>query len=159
MALMQCLILATIMPNRPPSIGRHTRKAPRIVTKEQMSRAMEIRNTALWQRHRDHMRDRYPMCVLCSTVECPQPAESVHHIKPLELYPDLAFTDWNTAPVCNACHGTLNQLERTGRQDEAEAMFDEWVQLVKSGNDAILTEKRRPLETDGAKPRTQRRLP
>ena len=119
------------MPNRPPSIGRQARKAPRIVTAEQVSRAAEFRNTANWQRHRNHMRDRFPLCVLCSTVEHPQPSESVHHIKPLELYFDLRVTDWNTAPVCNACHGTLNQLERTGRQDEAEAMFVEWVREVR----------------------------
>lgn len=38
-----------------------------------------------------------------------KPAEVVHHIYPLENYPELAYEDWNLIPLTNGIHNTFHE--------------------------------------------------
>lgn len=38
-------------------------------------------------------------------------AEMVHHIYPKEIYPELAFIDWNLLPLTNTKHNTFHDRE------------------------------------------------
>ena len=64
-------------------------------------------------------------------------AEVVHHIYPLEKYPELAYEEWNLLPLTNAVHNTFhdrNNNEVIGRgiywqnkrRKEFEDFYSEW---------------------------------
>lgn len=48
-------------------------------------------------------RDNY-LCKKCLRYGRRTEASTVHHIKHLEDYPELAFVDSNLISLCNACH-------------------------------------------------------
>ena len=58
----------------------------------------------------------YPLCVdPFREHEGPEPVESVHHVKPLKDYPELAFVTANLRSLCDSCHNQIEQLERSGK--------------------------------------------
>ena len=48
-------------------------------------------------------------------------ADDTHHIYGLRQRPDLAYKEDCTAPVCTACHGKLNAMER--KNEPTEQLF------------------------------------
>lgn len=48
-------------------------------------------------------RDRF-LCQHCLRYGRRVDATTVHHIKELEKYPELAYTDSNLVSLCDACH-------------------------------------------------------
>lgn len=48
-------------------------------------------------------RDGY-MCQHCKRYGRRVPAKVVHHIKHVDEYPELAYTDSNLVSLCEACH-------------------------------------------------------
>lgn len=54
-------------------------------------------------RERALRRDRY-QCQLCRRYGRIREAQEVHHIKPVEIRPDLAFSLDNLVSLCHACH-------------------------------------------------------
>jgi hypothetical protein len=66
-----------------------------------------------------------PFCERRQRGEWPA-AESVHHIRPVQNFPQLALIAENTAPVCNECHSIVETLERAGKS--TAHLFDGWQQ-------------------------------
>ena len=58
-----------------------------------------------WKKKRAYIlkRDEH-VCQECKRYGKTAPATTVHHVKPLELYPELWLTDKNLISVCNKCH-------------------------------------------------------
>lgn len=58
-----------------------------------------------WIRKRDAIlrRDGY-LCRECKRYGRRREAVLVHHIKPVEFFPDLAFVDENLVSLCAECH-------------------------------------------------------
>lgn len=82
-----------------------------------LAMARKIRDSARWQRVRDDLRIRWPLCADPFKAHAidPQATTSIHHIEPLEQHPELAFDPNNLAPACGACHARLNAMERKGQ--------------------------------------------
>ena len=58
-----------------------------------------------WKCKRRHIlaRDGYS-CVWCRRYGRTREAVEVHHLKPVESYPELAWIDTNLVSLCAACH-------------------------------------------------------
>lgn len=74
---------------------------------------------------------RYGVSVLASTV---------HHIYPVEEYPELAYTNWNLISLCEAKHNSMhdrvtNELTALGKQwqEKKRVEFEKW-KKEKEGN-------------------------
>lgn len=82
------------------------------------SDARKIRSSRAWAETRDLVRCRFPVC--CDPLGRHEQAgevaatEEVHHIAPLAKRPDLAHEPTNLAPLCVACHATIEAMERRG---------------------------------------------
>lgn len=48
------------------------------------------------------------MCVECKKYGRRHDATTVHHIKELEQYPELALVDSNLVSLCEACHNKMH---------------------------------------------------
>ena len=51
----------------------------------------------------------------------PRPATAVHHIKPRELYPELALDLDNLISLCDACHNRRHPEKGSGEARPAQA--------------------------------------
>ena len=62
-------------------------------------------NDPKWRRKSEQIkrRDGY-MCRECRRFGKRRPAEIVHHIKPVEEWPELAYIDANLISLCRKCH-------------------------------------------------------
>ena len=58
-----------------------------------------------WKRKRRSIlkRDKF-LCQECKKYGRRRDAQTVHHIKAVELFPELAFVGNNLISLCNACH-------------------------------------------------------
>lgn len=52
-------------------------------------------------------RDQYK-CRECRRYGRSREAKEVHHIKHVDSYPELAFTDTNLVSLCHACHNKMH---------------------------------------------------
>ena len=61
--------------------------------------------SAKWKTTRNRVlrRDRY-QCRICRRYGRNREALEVHHIQPVEIRPDLAFSMDNLVSLCHACH-------------------------------------------------------
>lgn len=64
-----------------------------------------IYQTTKWRRKREQIlkRDKY-QCTICKRYGKMRQAAVVHHIKPLQEYPELAWDDDNLTSLCRKCH-------------------------------------------------------
>lgn len=72
--------------------------------------AMEFNyNSKRWKQKRARIlrRDKY-MCVECRKYGRHREAVTVHHIKHVDEYPELAYIDSNLESLCNACHNKMH---------------------------------------------------
>lgn len=74
-----------------------------------------------------NQRDNYE-CQVCKsmgkvTLKIESSKLIVHHIKPLEYYPDLALEPDNLLTVCQSCH---NQIHFNAAFSNAKSWDDEW---------------------------------
>lgn len=69
-----------------------------------------------WLRKRESIlrRDKY-RCVYCRSYGRATEAVTVHHIKHVDMHPDLAFVDSNLVSLCQACHNKEHP-EKGGRK-------------------------------------------
>lgn len=72
----------------------------------------EFYNSAAWLRMRDRVlrRDGY-MCRISLRFGKARQAEMVHHIFPLDEFPQYALAAWNLISLTNAVHNTLHDRE------------------------------------------------
>ncbi|TKI55111.1 HNH endonuclease [Brevibacillus antibioticus] len=63
-----------------------------------------------WKRKREAIlrRDKY-MCQESKRYGKTEPATTVHHIYPLEFYPELAFVDWNLISLSDKQHNAMHE--------------------------------------------------
>lgn len=99
-----------------PRCDKHQRDGRRLYQSSSQKQANSIRSSYLWQIVRDAYRRQNPLCVdPFNEHDGPEPVQSIHHVKPLKDYPDLAFVDGNLRSLCSDCHGRIEQLERGGK--------------------------------------------
>ena len=74
--------------------------------------------TAKWKNKREKIlrRDEY-LCQECRRYGRTTPATTVHHIYPLEQYPEWKWANWNMLSLCDACHNKMHNRE-TGELSE-----------------------------------------
>ena len=72
----------------------------------------KLYDTSTWKKKRERIlrRDGY-RCQECRRYGRSRQADTVHHIYPLELYPDRALAPWNLISLCNACHNAMHDRE------------------------------------------------
>lgn len=87
-----------------------------------------------WKRKRASIlrRDQY-MCQESKRYGKTEPATTVHHIYPLEFYPELAFVDWNLISLSDKQHNAMHdrithELTSVGLawQERVRDKFEEW---------------------------------
>lgn len=65
--------------------------------------------TKRWRRKREIVLKKYNyLCAESLRYGQTKPAELIHHIYPLEQYPELAYEEWNLLPLTNAVHNTFH---------------------------------------------------
>jgi 5-methylcytosine-specific restriction protein A len=62
-------------------------------------------------------RDNY-LCQRCKKRNLLTPATMVHHIKPLEDYPELALEIDNLISLCNNCHEQITNRRTKSKRDK-----------------------------------------
>lgn len=87
-----------------------------------------------WKRKRTKIlrRDEY-MCQQSRRYGKTEPATTVHHIYPLEYYPELALVDWNLLSLCDKQHNAMHdrvthEMTELGLQwqERRKDEFQEW---------------------------------
>ena len=70
---------------------------------------MKFYKSSKWRKKRESIlrRDNY-MCQECKRYGKTTPAQTVHHIYPLERYPGLALVSANLVSLCDACHEKMH---------------------------------------------------
>jgi 5-methylcytosine-specific restriction endonuclease McrA len=96
--------------------------------------AKDFYKSTKWKRKRNNIlkRDDY-MCQESKRYGKTVSATTVHHIYPLEYYPELAFIDWNLISLSNIKHNSMHdrdthELTDLGKQWQARVRdkFEEW---------------------------------
>ncbi len=67
---------------------------------------------AVWRKKRAVIlrRDEY-LCQECKRYGRSRPATTVHHIFPVESYPQRSFTTENLISLCNECHNSMHDRQ------------------------------------------------
>jgi len=109
------------MPSNPPQhVPRSQLNKPeRSRVNHDNSKAVAIRKTNKWRVYSEMLRKEFP---ICQSPGCHDWSTSVHHIKPLEQFPDLAFAVTNTIPLCETHH---RQHDKATEQ-QSEELRDHW---------------------------------
>lgn len=90
--------------------------------------------TTKWKRKRAKIlrRDEY-MCQESRRYGKTEPATTVHHIYPLEHYPELSLMDWNLVSLSDKWHNAMHdreshELTELGKQwqERVREHFEEW---------------------------------
>jgi len=102
------------MPDMPPCHRRGTGSMP---TTRGRAEARKFRNTRRWRKLRNYKIAKHPLCEFCG-----QPAEQVHHVKPIHKAPELAYEFDNLISVCVTCH---NRVEDTDERPEQPGFLEE----------------------------------
>jgi 5-methylcytosine-specific restriction protein A len=73
---------------------------------------MNFYKSGNWKKKRENVlrRDEY-MCRECKRYGLSTAATMVHHIFPLELYPERRIDSTNLLSLCNSCHGKMHIRE------------------------------------------------
>lgn len=73
---------------------------------------MNLYKTQKWQRQRERVlrRDEY-LCRECRRYGRTTPATTVHHIYPLEQYPEWKLASWNMISLCHECHNKMHDRD------------------------------------------------
>lgn len=86
-----------------------------------------------WRKCREMIliRDHY-LCQTCLKKGIIKVANTVHHIKPLEDYPELALEPTNLESICPACHN--QEHPEKGRRDKEPVTKRRAVVIVSKAN-------------------------
>ena len=57
-----------------------------------------------WQKLRNRVLDKQPLCIDCLKQNRVRPAIEVHHVIPIADAPKLRLEESNLAPLCPDCH-------------------------------------------------------
>jgi len=93
-----------------------------------------IYKTKRWKQKRASIlrRDEY-MCQESKRYGMSVSATTVHHIYPIEFYPELAFVDWNLISLCEKQHNAMHirdghEMTELGKQwqERVKHKFEQW---------------------------------
>ena len=81
--------------------------------------------SAKWRRKRESIlkRDNY-LCRECKRYGKTTQANTVHHIKPIEVYPELTYVNDNLYSVCSRCHNTFHDRITDELTDKGNQLID-----------------------------------
>lgn len=90
-------------------------------------------NKARWRKKRETIlrRDNYK-CKLCGRYGRNVNADHVHHIYPVEFYPEYAYENWNLISLCKVCHNRMHERDTHQLTAEGEALKRKVEQWTKS---------------------------
>lgn len=93
----------------------------------------EFYKSTKWERKRQRIlrRDGFN-CQICKRYGKMRLASHVHHIYPLEEYPELAMQDWNLISLCNACHNRMHDRDThliTAEGRQLQRRVERWKEL------------------------------
>ena len=76
-----------------------------------------------WETVRDGVlrRDGY-QCQYCKRYGRLRGASHVHHINPIEIYPELALARWNLGSLCRECHNRMHDRDSHELTAEGEKL-------------------------------------
>jgi 5-methylcytosine-specific restriction enzyme A len=82
---------------------------------------MSFYTSARWRKKREVIlrRDQYE-CKQCSRYGKVTQATTVHHIYPLEIYPEYRLTTENLISLCSHCHNELHDRVTNELTDKGE---------------------------------------
>lgn len=71
-----------------------------------------IYDTKRWETFRKSIlrRDKY-QCQECRRYGRLREAQHVHHVNPVEHYPEMAYTPWNCISLCQQCHNAMHDRD------------------------------------------------
>jgi len=80
-----------------------------------------IRRRAAYKRLLESILNALPMCAdpFGWHGKNPRPASQVHHIRGMQMHPELAMVRGNLAPLCYTCHKQIERSPDTRRVFEA----------------------------------------
>lgn len=92
-----------------------------------MKQVNRFYKSSKWKRKRETIlrRDEY-QCRQCRRYGKTTAANTVHHIYPLEQYPEFALVSQNLISLCNACHEQMHDR----LSGELTQLGQEWVSRV-----------------------------
>jgi 5-methylcytosine-specific restriction protein A len=78
-----------------------------------------------WRRKRERIlrRDEY-LCRECKRYGKSTSAVTVHHVHPLEQYPELALVNDNLISLCNQCHEQMHDRVTSKLTDKGRSWMD-----------------------------------
>lgn len=87
---------------------------------------MEFENKKLWRKKSSLVkrRDGYE-CQRCRRYGRHVAAEHVHHILPIEYYPEYRMENWNLISLCRNCHNAMHDRESHELTEEGNKLARE----------------------------------
>ena len=119
---------------KPKKVGK---LRPKEITTEQQSKQADTYNTTKWKKIRTRMLRENPLCEECLGFGRETPATDVHHIKPIEDFPDLRFTMSNLMCVCQTCHGKLEAQYHKDKKIHEQAERNKKKKMRDMDNDEL----------------------
>lgn len=88
---------------------------------------MNFYKSKKWKTKREKIlrRDEY-MCRECKRYGRTTPAVTVHHIYPVENWPELALINSNLLSLCNKCHNSMHDRD----SGELTQKGEEWMRRI-----------------------------
>lgn len=110
-------------------------------------------NSPRWLAKRKHimLRDQY-WCRECKRYGRGREATTVHHIIPVEYFPEYGFTDWNLISLCSECHNEMHDRDSHRLTDKGWALLERTA--TKNGQ-TIRDELKNKLSPDRKKKRRE----
>ena len=71
-------------------------------------------HTRQWRRFRLWFLSRHPMCAECERRGRSTVSNEVHHKRPRQTHPELAYDEMNCEGLCKPCHTRESNRERHG---------------------------------------------
>ena len=86
---------------------------------------MNLYKTAKWKSKREKIlrRDEY-MCRECKRYGKTTAATTVHHIYPVEQYPEWRLMSWNLISLCHECHNKMHDRDSGKLTDLGQSWAD-----------------------------------
>lgn len=88
------------------------------------------------KRERILRRDEYE-CRECKRYGKTTPAETVHHIYPLENYPEYKLSSNNLYSCCNQCHNSFHDRNTRELTDKGKSLLIRMKDKIEKSSDAL----------------------
>lgn len=69
-----------------------------------------------WQKVRAIKVSINPLCEMCLEQGIERPTDVVHHVKPVDKFPELRLVMGNLKSLCTPCHESVHKVSRFGRK-------------------------------------------